>query len=148
MFKNFTLIVIFIFSVLFSSFVISGPYQDNLSKCIVEKTTKEEKNLLMKWMFVVISEHPAIPEDYKISNADKALSDIDMANIVMNIFQTHCSTEGKQAMQYEGESSIAESFRLLGEVAMRNFLMNAEVNYAAGRFTDYIDEEEFISIFE
>jgi len=148
MFKNFTLIVIFIFSVLFSSLVISGPYQDSLSKCIVEKTTKEEKNLLMKWMFVIISEHPSIPENYKISNKDKVLSDIDMANLVMNIFHRHCTTEAKRAYKYEGENSVAESFRLLGEVAMRNLMNNDDVNIAVGRFTNYIDEEDFMSIFE
>ena len=148
MFKNFTLIVIFIFSVSFSSLVISGPYQDNLSKCIIEKTTKEEKSLLMKWMFVIISEHPSIPENYKISNKDKVLSDIDMANIVMNIFQIYCTTEAKQAYEYEGENSITESFKLLGEVAMRNLMNNDDVNMAVGRFTNYIDEEEFMSIFE
>jgi hypothetical protein len=40
----------------------SGPFTDDFAKCLVTKTTAQEKTDLVKWIYVTISFHPQLSQ--------------------------------------------------------------------------------------
>ena len=54
--RIFKFFIIFLLSISFN--LNAGPFTDEFSRCIVTKTTSQEKTDLVKWIYVTISFHP------------------------------------------------------------------------------------------
>lgn len=58
---------------LLSSNALSGPFSDDLSRCLLKKTNDTDKVLLMQWIFVAISKHPDVNNFTSISKKKATL---------------------------------------------------------------------------
>ena len=47
--------------------VHAGVYADELSKCLVEKTTTQDRTVLVTWVFTALSRHPAVKPIISVS---------------------------------------------------------------------------------
>ena len=141
------LILFFLFSFGVSSFSYSGPFSDEFSRCIVTKTTSQEKTDLVKWIYVIISFHPQLKEMSGITSDDVEMANIRVADYMTNVFAYKCKDEMMDAIEYEGEESAMEAFKLLGEIAMMEIMSEQNVSYASELFIQYLDEQFFEDIF-
>ncbi len=122
----------------------AGPYSDDLTKCIVN-STKNERIMLVKWMFAVMSSHPALKPMASVSEKQCKEANKQVAELFMNIFTKSCRQQAQKAMEYEGEIAIKQSFGILGQVAMKEIFSNPDVNSSASGFLKYIDEKKLNS---
>lgn len=141
------LILFFLFSFGVSSFSYSGPFSDEFSRCIVTKTTSQEKTDLVKWIYVTISFHPQLKGMSKITSDDVEIANIRVADYMTNVFAYKCNNEMMDAIKYEGEESAMQAFKLLGEIAMMEIMGEQNVSYASELFIQYLDEQFFEDIF-
>ena len=134
----------FIFIIGFNLNLFSGPFTDEFAKCIVMKTTTQEKTDLVRWIYVTMSFHPQLMDLSNLTADDVEMVNIRVADYMTNVFAYKCNEELNMAMDYEGEESVYYAFELLGEIAMTELMEDQGVSAASELFIDYID----VSIFE
>jgi len=119
-----------------------GPYTDELSKCLVKSTSENEKTLLVRWMFAVISLHPAVKPIVTITVAQRKQLTQQMATVVEHVLTVSCRTEAEQAVKYEGNGALETSFSVLGQAAARELFANPQVTAGVADLQKSIDGEK------
>ena len=138
--------VVFSLVTLLSGTVLAGPYTNDLAKCLVKSTSEADKNDLVKWMFAAISSHPEVKWMASISQTQREELNKNTAELFMKLLTESCKSETKQALKYEGPSTLEASFKVLGGVAARGLMSHPDVgNYIAG-LDNYLDNQKLESL--
>lgn len=124
------------------SSVMAGPFTDEMSRCIVQKTTQSDKTLLIKWIFAAMSSHPDVESMSNISPKLKEDLNKQAAEMIMKLLTVRCNEECKQAVKYEGADSLKTSFELLGRVAMQGIMTDRQVKEYLSGMDKYLDKEK------
>ena len=138
------------FSIILISFnlnTFAGPFTDDFAKCLVTKTTAQEKTDLVKWIYVTISFHPQLSQMSNLTADDVEMANIRVADYMTNVFAYKCNDELNQAIKYEGEESVFYAFELLGELAMGELMQDQGVTAASELFIQYVDLSIFAELF-
>lgn len=122
---------------------LASVYADDLSKCMVTKTSEDDKFTLMRWMVGMISVSPAVKEIINVTAQDQTRFDVAMGKLVERLLASDCRSELTNALRYEGGSSLEASFGVLGQVAMRGLMNDPAVSAAAEAFVKHIDAAKF-----
>ena len=137
-------IYIFVISINLNAY--AGPFTDDFAKCLVTKTTNQEKKDLVKWIYVTISFHPQLNQMSNLNAEDVEMANIRVADYMTNVFAYKCNDELNQAIKYEGEESILYAFELLGELAMGELMQDEGVTAASELFIEYVDLSIFAEL--
>src|SRR5690606_36694767 len=105
----------------------AGIHADDLSRCLVAKTSDAERIALAKWIFTVISVHPEAASLATIDASTMAGISRDTAGIFQTLLTESCRDETALAVKYEGTGALGESFKVLGEIAMSTLLADSRV---------------------
>lgn len=140
-------------SILSTAFVTSasaGPFTDSLSRCLVVSVDTRDKTDLMNWMARLITEHPEIKNSVGevYSDIEAVKSDVAVARLFEKLLTVNCRQEAIEAVRYEENIALEESFKVLGQIAMRDLMADPSVSAVMEQFTKYIDESRFVEIFE
>ena len=119
--------------------VVAGIYTDELTKCIVETTTKEDRVVLMKWMFAAMSANPAIAPLSKVTPEDREASNKLVGSLFMKVLTDTCKDKTQKALNYEGPAAIQQSFQVLGQVAAGDIFSSPEVAQVMSGLEKYVD---------
>ena len=138
---------LFIILISFNMNSFSGPFTDDFAKCLVTKTTAQEKTDLVKWIYVTISFHPQLSQMSNLTAEDVEMANIRVADYMTNVFAYKCNDELNQAIKYEGEESVFYAFELLGELAMGELMQDQGVTAASELFIQYVDLSIFAELF-
>jgi hypothetical protein len=63
----------------------------------------------------------------------------------MKLLTKSCKKQAQRAIKYEGQIAFQSSFRILGQVAMKDIFSNPDVDAAGSVFHKYIAEEKLNS---
>jgi hypothetical protein len=127
------------------SSAFAGPYGDSLAKCLVSSTTSSQKRLLVRWIFATVGVHPEVRELVVVSPALRDELDKGVAKVFETLLTESCVDETREALRYEGEATMHTSFAVLGQVAMRELIENAEVDKAMTGMARHLDAERIES---
>lgn len=119
----------------------AGPYGDDLAKCLVKSTTAEDKTMLVQWMFATMALHPDVKAMAAVSNDQRDKVNLGTAKMFETLLTKTCVAEAKQAIQYEGGSTIETSFSVLGQVAARELFSHPAVAAGNAEFAKHIDAD-------
>ncbi|ACQ94267.1 conserved hypothetical protein [Tolumonas auensis DSM 9187] len=131
---------------LLSSNALSGPFSDDLSRCLLKKTNDTDKVLLMQWIFVAISKHPDVNNFTSISKKESNLVSKNTALLIQDLVVNRCHDEAKQALKYEGDKAWGDSFKLFGEVAMSGLMKNSKVEAYMNEMDNYFDKNKLSTL--
>jgi hypothetical protein len=129
-------------SVSFSAVVEAGESAEKLAKCLVDSTTAEDKATLAQWMFTALSLHPEavklspITSDVRKSVTERA------ARLMERLITESCVTEARTTAKAEGLGAVSGSLQVLGQVAGRELLSNADVSGGMSAVGGYMDEKK------
>ena len=126
--------------------VNAGPYTDTFGKCIIKSTTQIEKDQLIQWMFIAVSDHQILKSVVDLSEGVKTTADKQTAKIVMRLFTVACKTELKDAVKFEGQNAVRDAFELLGKVSMGAIMTDQNVIKALGRYVKFMEMEKIESL--
>ncbi len=134
--------VAFILAFFLPCFANAGPYTDDLSKCLVESTTKDDRVALVRWMFAAASAHPAVASIATVSAEDLDKANAETGALFMRLLTETCEDKARKALAYEGNTTIPTSFQILGQVAGSELFSSPEVTQAMAGLRHHIDEKK------
>jgi hypothetical protein len=120
----------------------AGPYSDTLSDCLVGKSTMDDHVILVRWMFVAISRHPAVSTMATISDADVDNANKQMAELFTRLLTVTCRDQAKLALKNEGEFAMQQAFQKLGQQAGSEIFINQDVAKGMSGITKYFDAKK------
>src|SRR5271170_5839280 len=120
----------------------AGVYADDLGKCLVASTNKDDRSNLIRWLFVAAAHHPAVKPIAAISPAQQDESDKAMGGLIMKLLTDTCKVDAQKAIQYEGPITIQIAFEVLGKVAGQELFSSPEVTANLKGLAKYIDGEK------
>jgi len=121
---------------------MAGVFADDLGRCLVNSTTKENRADLIRWLFVAAAHHPAVKPIAVVSPAQQEESDKQMGTLFMKLLTESCKTEAQKALQAEGAVTIQTAFEVLGKVAGQELFSSPEVAGNLKGLAKYIDGEK------
>ncbi|MBW3138905.1 hypothetical protein KUV56_05075 [Ferrimonas balearica] len=131
-----------------SSPVQASVYTDDLSRCLVERSTTEDKFALVKWMFAAASRHPAVGDIANLSEQEAEQISRDAADLFVRLVSEVCREETRRAVKYDGASAIESAFEVLGQVAGTELFSTPEVIQSLGQLESFIDADKLERVFQ
>jgi hypothetical protein len=125
-----------------SPWVHAGPYTDDLAKCLVSATSNADRTLLVKWMFSAASSHPDVKSITANSAAHVDEHNKKLAELMVRLLTESCKEKTREALKYEGASTIGASFQVLGQVAGRELFSHPEVVKNLSGLEKHIDRKK------
>ncbi|WP_028586051.1 hypothetical protein [Desulfogranum mediterraneum] len=120
----------------------AGVYTDDLSRCLVEASSPEDKITLVRWMFSAMALHPAVQTIAPVDPAVRQLTDKGMAELIVKLTSVTCLEQTRKAIQYEGPIALNASFNVFGQVAAQELFSNPEVARGIAGLGKFIDTEK------
>ncbi len=127
---------------------LAGPYTDDLSKCLVESTTVDDRADLVKWMFAAASLHPAVRSFTSVSEEQLDAANKRMADLTTRLLTESCRDQTRKALRYEGPVTIQLSFQVLGQVAGQEMFSSPEVAQALSGLQKHFDPAKLQSLLD
>jgi len=124
----------------------AGPYTDNLSACLVGKSTMDDHVVIVQWMFAAMSRHPAVAPMGSVSDAQVDKANARMADLFSRLLTVTCRDQAKLALKNEGNLAMQQGFQALGQVAGRELFMNPDVEKGLAGLTKYIDAKKLAEL--
>lgn len=122
--------------------VYAGPYNNELSKCLVDSTSKKDRTNLVKWVFSAASLNPAVSSIANVSPQDLDKANAQTAKLLMRLLTESCKSETQNALKFEGPVTLQASFQVLGQVAGRELFNSPEVSKAMAGLAKHLDAEK------
>lgn len=120
----------------------AGVYADDLAKCLVKATTADDKGALVRWIFSIAALHPQVKDVASVTDAQRVELNKSIASLFESLLTERCRAETKEAVRYEGTSTIEASFGILGQAAMTELFSDQGVAVGLGEFGKYLDENK------
>ena len=120
----------------------AGVYADDLAKCLVSSTTENDRIELVRWMFSAASLHPAVEPISSVTAADLDAANKTIADLVVKLLTDSCRAETKDALKYEGSTTLETAFTVLGQVAGQELFSSPEVAAALAGLEHHMDAEK------
>lgn len=134
--------VVIAISLFLSHGVNAGPYGDDLAKCLIESTTKNDRTSLVRWMFASAAAHPAVKSIANVSQKELDNANETTGKLFTKILTKTCREQTSKALAYEGTATITTSFQLLGQVAATELFSSPEVQKAMSGLEKGLDKSE------
>lgn len=119
----------------------AGVYGDSLGKCLVSRSTDEDKQKLMAWIFSAIALNPNVAPYTNLPAKQRDAIDRDMAAVFERLIGQSCRSEAAEAIKYEGAAAFGAAFQLLGQVAGQQIFVSPEVAKGSEAFLKYVDTQ-------
>lgn len=126
----------------------AGVHTNNLSECLVESTSKQDRLALVSWLFSAASFHPAVKSSSSVSRDQLDAANRDSAELFVRLLTESCKKESEKALKLEGQISIQASFDVLGRVAGRELFSDPEVVAAGSGLDEYLDKKRLRTLVE
>jgi hypothetical protein len=127
--------------------VQASSFTEEMSNCLVQNTSEQDKTLLIQWTYAAMSAHPSVRSMSNISPV--AMDDLNKraAEMLMELLVVKCKTETQQAIKIEGETSFQTGLATLGKVAMQGLIYDANVVQYQNGLSRYFDANKLRDAF-
>ena len=124
----------------------ASPESDALSACLVGATSTADRELLARWIFLVMAQHPTVAPLANITPAVREDQNRQFAALIERLMTVDCRNQTRSAMQSGGQGSDAAlrtGFEVLGRIAMEGMMGHPAVNAAILEYLKYLDLNKF-----
>ena len=134
------------FSAAASTSASAGVFTDDLSRCVIQKTTDSDKTQLVRWMFGAMTRNPDLASLANISQAQRDKINKGMADIYNRLILVDCRSEAIAAIKNEGIHSLFDSGQALGGAAANKMMSGPGNEAELGKWTDYMDKSGWTAL--
>ena len=127
---------------------VAGVYTDDMSRCLVESTSAEEKIKLVRWITVGMLQHPAVSELGKATPEDIEKSNASVGALFMRLLTEVCKEKSAKAIKYEGPAAIQVSFTVLSQVAAAELFSEPKVQAVMAGLEKHVDSKKIEALAE
>lgn len=125
------------------SFASAGTYSDSLTRCLVENTTIEDQNRLVRWLVLAFAANSSVGDIVDINERSVDSVQREMAEYTNRVFLKDCLLEAREAVRYEGESALVNAFKFSSQVAGRAAMSDTGAAAMLEGYLLYLDEKRF-----
>jgi hypothetical protein len=129
-----------------SGLAVAGPFADDMARCLVNSASTEDRTVLVKWIFSVITLHPDLTGLSSISPAQRDEISKKAGALFQRLLLETCRSQTQKALQNEGPQTIEYAFNILGQVASRGLFTDPHVVGGLKDLAKYMDEEKLKSL--
>ncbi|SIN72386.1 hypothetical protein [Halodesulfovibrio marinisediminis] len=123
------------------SISFAGVYGDELTKCLVQSATKEDRVALATWMGVLLAQHSKVSQHVRTSYSDLVDTTNSAVDSVTRLTFQICENEARQAMKYEGAEAYKKSFQYFGTIAIQELMTDPSVSKAMFLYQKSVEEK-------
>jgi hypothetical protein len=116
-------------------------FTDDLSRCLVIKTSESDKLTLVRWIFSAIAGADGVKDLTKVNEQQRETLARESAEIFTRLITKDCRTETGAAIKNDGAKAVETSFGVLGEIAMQGLMGDESVVKNMGRVDKYFDKK-------
>jgi hypothetical protein len=127
---------------------VAGPASDILGQCLVNKTSGEERIMLIRWMSFAFAAHPQLQTSVTINQAEVEATNRAMADLFTALLADRCAIEARAAFVADGQTAFQQAFMVLGQVASQELALAPEVNAAMSGFIGFVDMARIEPLFQ
>lgn len=121
------------FTLVSASSASAGLFTDDLSRCLVTKTTDVDRTLLVRWIFTAFSLNPSVKDMVSMTEAQRNKVSADGAALYQRLIFEDCRAQAVAAVKNEGAGSLEAGFQVLGQVAARSLMSDpSSAKYLSG----------------
>jgi hypothetical protein len=121
----------------------AAQYADQLTKCLVESTSDEDKAGLARWIFASAAQNPNVSDLAVVTDEQRTEMSKSVASIFERVLTQDCRSQFRDAKKNEGENMLSMSFGTLVQVAMGNLIDNPAVSRALGGIDKELNKQKF-----
>jgi hypothetical protein len=125
-----------------SKIAAAGPFADDMAKCLVNSTSPEDRTVLVKWMFGLITLHPDLTAMSSVSTKQRDALSKSAGALFQRLLLESCRSQTQEALKNEGPQTIQYAFQVLGQVATRGLFTDSHVMEGLKDLSKYVDEEK------
>lgn len=127
--------------------VWAGQYVDQLSQCLVNATSEQDRSTVVQWLFVALSAHPDLKGFSNVTPEQKQQLDQKLATVLQTTIADKCQAQTKAVIQNEGIQAVGQSFQALGQTTGKAILNDPAVNAQLRGTLRYIDLNKLAATF-
>ena len=120
----------------------AGVFGDDLTRCLVDSSTHDDRVQLVRWIVVAMAQHPLVASMSKVKVEQIDQSNKEVAALFMRLLTDTCKDKAKAAIKAEGAAAIQLSFQVLGQVAAGEIFADKAVVDVMSGVDKYIDNEK------
>ena len=120
----------------------AGVFGDDLTRCLVESTSPNDRAQLVRWIFVAMAQHPLVASMSNVKADQKDQSNKEVASLFMRLLTETCKDKAKAAIKAEGAAAIQLSFQVLGQVAAGEIFADKDVMAVMSGVEKHLDNEK------
>jgi hypothetical protein len=124
----------------------AGVFTDDLSRCLVDKTTLEDKTVLVQWIFVAMAQHPSVASMTKVTADDVKVNNQRVGALFMRLLTESCVDVSKKAIKNEGAVAIQSAFQVLGQAAAGELFVHPDVTKVMAGLEQFLDAKKLESL--
>lgn len=95
----------------------AGVFTDDLSRCLVEKTTDADRATLIRWMFAALTLNPKLADLVSAKSINRDEINELAAALFIRLVTKDCASQTDIAVRAEGPAAIQGAFAVLGQSA-------------------------------
>ncbi|XHS80074.1 hypothetical protein ACFJGW_08850 [Burkholderiaceae bacterium UC74_6] len=125
----------------------ASPESDALSACLVGATNTADREVLARWIFLVMAQHPTVASLANISPAVRDDQNKQFAGLIERLMTVDCRSQSRAAMTSGkgsgSDAALRTGFEVLGRIAMEGVMGHPAVNAAILEYLKYLDLNKF-----
>jgi hypothetical protein len=125
----------------------AGVFSDDLSRCLVNKTTDYDQRQLKRWMFSAFSLDPTLAPLARIDPQQRVQIRSAATAIYNRLLVSDCRKEAVAALKNEGSNALVPAFGVLGRATAQQIFKFPQADAEFDRFADGFDKEEVEKLF-
>lgn len=126
----------------------AGVYSNDLGKCMVAKSSDEDKAVLVRWIFIAISSTPAIKDLANVNEPQRTENAKAVGALIGRLLTVDCRNEAVLGLKYEGAAALQASFAIVGQAAMATLMSSPSVIAGLDAPQKYIDMKALNVLFQ
>jgi len=124
----------------------AGPAADALSKCVVGATSAQDRVVLTKWAYVVISANPEFHAMDGVTEPMREDANHHVADLLTRLVTVDCKAQTVIALRTEGPQAVEGAVKALGESAARDLFADPATLGEMTGFVKYLDRDKLIGL--
>ena len=124
----------------------AGPAADTLSKCVVGATSAQDRVVLTKWAYVVISANPEFRGMSTVTEPMRDEANHRVAVLLTRLVTVDCRAQAVAAVRGEGPQAMEEAAKALAASAARDLLADPATLAGMTGFLKYLDSQKLFGL--
>ena len=122
----------------------AGESSEKLSRCLISSTTPEDKQVLIRWIFGAVANHPGVSDISNLSPEKWDEISKKGAHVFQKLIAESCANESREAIINDGMNGYKSAFETLGSTAVGGLMSDPSVTKAMGDLDKYLDSDKLM----